>query len=230
MKKQVRTGRRPARRGCAGKKERRKRAAQALAAGAAIAGGTQGYAAPQRFDNPGGSEHFEWFGDPSGSPTGLDMTLPAGEQTGAFGLPGVFQQANSLTYSYVRAGSSYGELQAGGPWDAFLVGVASGEPIPSGFVWAEYAKTNYPGYGTQLPYDEPTYLGVKFDLGSGDRYGWIGVEFSSADYTLDAFAWGYETEVGVPIAAGAPEPGTLAMLAVGAAALLGRRRRASQID
>lgn len=48
---------------------------------------------------------------------------------------------------------------------------------------------------------------------------------------LDAFAWGYETDPDVPIAAGIPEPGTLAALALGAAAALaGRRRVRSQID
>ena len=49
----------------------------------------------------------------------------------------------------------------------------------------------------------------------GVHYGWVAVE---RDYGiwLDAFAWGYETEAGTPIQAGAvPAPGTLAALVFG---------------
>jgi hypothetical protein len=55
-----------------------------------------------------------------------------------------------------------------------------------------------------LPEGVETYLGVSFDLGAGTQYGWIGVVRNAA--MLDAFAWGYETDPGVPIAAGAWPP------------------------
>ena len=58
--------------------------------------------------------------------------------------------------------------------------------------------------------------------GAGWHYGWIGVIRNAGN--LQAFAWGYESDLNTPIAAGVPEPGTLAMLAFGAALALGRRR------
>ena len=96
--------------------------------------------------------------------------------------------------------------------------------IPSGFTWNNQRYSQYAGYGpeTLLPEGTPTYLGLRFN-GPNYQYGWIGVVRTSQQ--LEAFAWGYETEPGVPIAAGAPEPGSLALLAFGAAGVAGCRRR-----
>jgi len=208
-------------------KQRRTPMLLGLAALAMVVTATPGYAAPVRFDNPEAG-HFEWFG---GEPEGfvLNVTLPASSQPGTLYDPGAFLQDNGADWTQV-AGGTGGDLQVGGTPAVFLVGVNAGEPIPSGFAWDPMGYTNYPGYEdqTQLVYDEPTYLGVRFDPGDGTHYGWIGVVWASADLTLDAFAWGYETEVGVPIEAGIPEPGSLVMLAVGAAALASRRRRSAQ--
>ena len=193
-----------------------------LATVAILIAAPRAYGVPIRFDNPPEAGHFVWYGGGS-TGIGLQVTGPAGGQSGATGPSDAFGQENVGSFSLVQCYAS-GRVQA--TTDPFLVGVDAGVLIPSGIGWGTFGYANYPGYPSPLPYDEETYLGVKFDLGPGDQYGWIGVVFSSADYTLDAFAWGYETDVGVPIPAGAPEPGTLAVLAVGAAAVLARRRRA----
>ncbi len=178
-------------------------------------------ATPMRFDNPPpGPGHFEWYGGTGSDPIGLNVTLPAGDQTGEVDLPAVIRQQNYEVFTGLQC-FDVDRIQTDA--DQFIAGVDAGELIPSGFPWMSFGYTNYPGCPSPLPYDVETYLGVSFDLGSGDQYGWIGVVFSSADYTVDAFAWGYETEVGVPIPAGVPEPGTLALLAIGATALLRRR-------
>ena len=73
----------------------------------------------------------------------------------------------------------------------------------------------------------PQYLGVRFRVGdAGDiRYGYIGYDITSADdKTGIVTGYAYE-DTGAPIEAGAiPEPAGLALLAVGAAGLLPRRK------
>ena len=63
---------------------------------------------------------------------------------------------------------------------------------------------------------QDVYLGARLKLPAQWHYGWIGVTRGGYyGLELEAFAWGYETDPGVPIAAGIPEPGTLGMLALG---------------
>lgn len=204
-------------------KQRRTAMVLGLAALAIMVTATHAHATPIRFDNPVGGGHFNWQGE------WLDLTLPAASQPGVQGdLDALLQSAAGDPDPEVWGdpATTSVKVQAGGSGDFFLVGVDEGVMIPSGAAWKNLAYMFYPGYGTQLPIDEPTYLGVQFDLGSGLQYGWIGVEMDD-QYALDPFAWGYETEVGVPIPAGIPEPGSLAALAVGVAALASRRRRRS---
>ena len=211
-----------------------RRAVQALAAGAAIAAGTQAYADPIRFDNAahGESGHFHWLGPYGVDTNWLDFMQAAEHQ------PGVPWGNSSLRHAYTTdpkstVGTSAAialKVQVGGAYGDELMGVDAGELIPSGFAWRNAGYAYYAPYGSQLPEGTPTYLGFRFDLGSGYQYGWIGVTRTVEQ--LEAFAWGYETEAGVPIPAGAiPEPGTLAALALGAAAALTSRRWVrSQID
>lgn len=225
------------------RKQGGKRAVQALAAGAMIAAGTQAYADPVRFDNlPAGEPgRFDWTvsNQPEQSQLRwLDVMLgvadqPFGPYSQQDAPPAAFGQHedNGFVFASMGGPAQNSGIQVDSAWEWFLVGVNSGELIPSGFPWATYGGTYYPGYGSELPEDQATYLGVRFDLGSGFQYGWVGVVMDPTDHLLDAFAWGYETVPGEPIEAGAiPEPGTLAALALGATALLGRRRCRSQID
>jgi MYXO-CTERM domain-containing protein len=61
-----------------------------------------------------------------------------------------------------------------------------------------------------------SYIGVRLTLADGIHYGWIGGN-----------GWGYETESGVAVAAGAPEPSFLALPALAALPMLRRQRHPS---
>ncbi len=193
-----------------------------------LAAGLDAYAAPIRFDNPPGEGHFDWFGGTPTYPIGLDIVLDAVSQTGASLGPTQFHQYNQpdLPKGGVSGGAgATGEVQVGGPYGDMLLGVDFGDLIPSGLAWRDSGYSYYPGDGSLLPEGVETYLGVRFPFEEGGdmHYGWIGVVRTVE--ALDAFAWGYETEPGVSIAAGAPEPGTLAVLVLGGMALAGCRRR-----
>jgi hypothetical protein len=185
-----------------------------------------------RFDNPPGPDHFVWYGG-GGSGFSLEITSDAASQTGA-PTDTAFSQVNGTYFSnYVNAPAAGGDaLQVGGDSDVFLVSVDEGTPIPSGLPWRQticYIDVVEYGYPSLLPEGVPTYLGAQITLGDGIHYGWIGVVMDhrpdpTSPETLDAFAWGYETTPDTPIIAGIPEPATLTLLALGAAALSFRRR------
>ncbi len=200
----------------------------ALAAMVALAVATPAEASPIRFDNPLGPEHFVWYGGPPTDAIGLEIISDAASQTGAFVGLAQFGQTNadpSTPNNTVKGGLGGGEFQVTGPYGDMVVGVDFGDPIPSGYAWRSVAYIYYPGDPWYLPENEETYLGVRFPLVEGGdwHHGWIGIVRTGVE--LDAFAWGYETEPGVGIPAGAPEPGSLALLALGAGAALGRRRQ-----
>ena len=198
--------------------------AAALAAAAVIAAGTTAYADPVRYDNAAG---FDWTTTPGVNV--LDIRFDSFSQPGTDGIPGAFSFGAYPFGNLVRGQSAGGQVQeVYNGYNDLLPGVDAGVPIPSGFAWGTTAYvTNsdiYPGFEyTLLPEGEQTYLGVRFDQGAGNQYGWIGVVRTGMD--LDTFAWGYETTPGVAIPAGIPEPGSLALLAFGALAVAGRRRR-----
>jgi hypothetical protein len=90
---------------------------------------------------------------------------------------------------------------------------------------------------------QDAYIGVEFDIYGNTHYGWIQYTgFYVAEFTffspdgpitfiganfLGGFinSWGYETEPGVSIIAGIPEPSTGLFLMLGGIALVGRRTR-----
>ena len=190
----------------------------ALAGAVAIAAGTQAYAGPVRFDNPAHGEvgHFHWpF-------VALDITEAPENQPAIQDTPGALAHQTDSLIGGVPPNAP--QVTVGGYGDYFVVGFNSGDLIDGTAVWAQEGYAYYPGYGSELPEGQATYLGVRIN-GPSYQYGWVGVVRTGGE--LDAFAWGYETEPGVPIAAGAPEPGTLALLAFGAAGACARRRRES---
>ena len=75
------------------------------------------------------------------------------------------------------------------------------------------------------------FVGFRFNTGAGVQYGWVRLTMDGApgnSFTLVDYAWG---DVGTPITAGQiPEPGSLALLAVGAIGLLAWRRQRAKAD
>jgi hypothetical protein len=88
---------------------------------------------------------------------------------------------------------------------------------------SDYYYTPYGGFGT-VGGTVRGFLGLKFMASDGTHYGWIDLE-TGQDFGIAFYGAAYNTTPDAPIMAGEiPEPGTLAMLAFGAAALLARRR------
>ncbi len=205
---------------------------KALATAGAIAAGTQAYAEPLRFENPG--NQWDWELGPlygSGTPEQyLDISTDADNQPGGpIGFTS-FKQAvyyGSIENPAATALYSYGQiLTTPGYFGQFAVAVDAGTPIgDSGqnffglpFIAFQYYGTPY----TYIPEGVQTYLGARIQVDSEWHYGWIGVVRNG--YELDTFAWGYESEPGTPVPAGVPEPGSaLALLALGFCAASRRR-------
>lgn len=212
-----------------------------LALAAAIAATSVAYAGPVRYDN---DTNYSWFYSV------LDLTKSAADQsyggigdvTGSSFYMDYFSDFYpSFSYQHSYLGGAGGELWNSGFQDRYAAPLDSGELVGPGLsngAWSqsstlEFAWSSYDYYtgeydsgfrGLLPPDGSPTYVGARLTIDNQFHYGWIGVQNFGG--FIDVFAWGYETEAGVPVAAGAPTPGTLGALAVGAVGALSRKRRA----
>ncbi len=201
-------------------RKRRKRVTEALAAASVIAAGTQAYAAPVRFDNPPHGEpgHFHWLSAGPFTAHYLDITRPAAEQPG-----GLFENLSFAHTTYALGGQVYsypyfylGGLQATGVYACCsqLLGFNAGDviPNPSGecyfgsdpFCFSPRGVLDYGGF--DFPEGVAVYLGTRAggnycSFYGTCQYGWIGVVRTGEE--LEAFAWGYESDLEVPVCAGA---------------------------
>jgi hypothetical protein len=203
-----------------------------LAAAAAIAAGTQAYGEVVIFINPDPGEpgHFDWaLGSDELNPNvWLDITRDSTDQGGIVGPSSVGQK---FVFSY--DGQSWNRTQSGASVNSsgFTRALESGDLINNALNFALISthaarlQVPFPPYWAYVSNfsGTPNYMGVRFSDVDGYHYGWIGVVRNTSSLDFDAFAWGYETEPGVPIVAGIPAPGTLAALALGA--VVTRRRR-----
>jgi hypothetical protein len=92
---------------------------------------------------------------------------------------------------------------------------------------SNYGGILYGGFATQVPPGTNAYAGFEFTASDGVHYGWLYLNVNAG--VIDFTGAAYESTPGMAIAAGVPEPGTLAMLALGAVGIVGtaiKRRRA----
>jgi hypothetical protein len=211
------------------------RPSELLAAAAALAAGTQAYGEVIIFINPEPGEpgHFNWSLD--NGENWLDVTQPSTHQGGLEVPTGVAQLLGSLgfgSWNFTVGGAAVAAAYVnymgyGEPTASLLTGSAIDGQLDWVTVSTHAAVSQVPGYPPYWSSDfsegVESYMGVRFSDVDGYHYGWIGV--MRVDLDLDAFAWGYETEPGVPIVAGIPAPGTLAALAFGAAVTRRGRKR-----
>lgn len=183
------------------------------------------------FENPTGPSHFSWV-PPSieGGQSVLSILHSSEDQGAAVTDHGAFSQNWSPDGTSI-GGASPNRVQRrpSVPSGAYrlLDRSDSGEQIPSpapitmssgGILLRFEPATGDPA--SDFEEGVPSYIGVRFNLGAGDQFGWIGVVRNGP--FVDPFAWAYETTPGLPITT--PEPGSLAMLALGAVGLLARQR------
>jgi hypothetical protein len=163
--------------------------------------------------------------------------------------PGVIWQANM---NPAVSGGTQAIAGFTGPFinygSRLTAGQVIGPVLPAGSIWENSAQvclgsfyrsggvtSAYGGFATGATPSASIvrgFVGFRFTIGGNTRYGWLDVEVrgaTSAANTGGIFFFGaaYE-DSGQSIAAGAvPAPGSLAALAVGAAACLGRKRRSA---
>jgi hypothetical protein len=90
-------------------------------------------------------------------------------------------------------------------------------------------------YGNFVGAGQRGHLGVSFDISGNTHFGWIDIEATADLHSLTIHGFAFEDDPGVGIGAGhaqisrpakdVPEPGTLSLLAMGAAGLYAMRRR-----
>ncbi|BBO86545.1 hypothetical protein DSCO28_71110 [Desulfosarcina ovata subsp. sediminis] len=101
--------------------------------------------------------------------------------------------------------------------------LSTGQQISAGTAFGDMANWTYRA-------GESGYIGIKFKISGSYHFGWIEASVNEAGDELALHSWAYEDEAGKAIAAGdigsaVPVPGSLALLASGAAGLAALRRR-----
>ena len=146
-----------------------------------------------------------------------------------FGLLGFNAASRSVAFNgFTGNGFAYVSKLAAGANIAALPFIGSAAAGRYGsLAEARGTLANEAGYTASQWLDKGQgYAGFKFNIGNGVQYGWVSITMDGApgdSFTLDSYAYG---DVGDTVFAGeVPEPGSLALLAVGGAGLLAWRKR-----
>lgn len=202
----------------------------------ALAGGHSAYADIISFQNPGPPFTFDWnvFWP-------LDITQPATQTTpGAYSSFFQYVGYGYLAYNFF-VGYDYQDAQIARSTGYIVAALPAGSVIGPALDFEYYALGALYDYGALdifIGDGQREFMGVRFDLSGNTHYGWIDVMWNPQAERFDAYAWGYEDAPDRPIIAGQtegtiPEPGTLALFAMGAAAAavaLRRRRKGAQAE
>jgi len=194
------------------------------------------YAVPLRFENADAPDRIDWEN------SFVDLTKPASQQPGDL----LFSVENSVSTSsknkeiIITSGISptgtvvlLGEFFNVEPL-AFGEEIAPVEPSSGTGGGALFETTIAPGGDVSTEFSFPLgrwYVGASLgeSIVEAERHAaWIFFDFFEGPDGIpdvDLLAWGYETEPGVPVAAGAPAPGAAGAFVIAGAAALRRRRR-----
>jgi hypothetical protein len=197
-------------------------ACSAVAAAAAVGGATQTTDAAIVYS---GTMNFAVPATTFGAYVRLDTFATAGSSSGGpeVNLWGS-TSANAWMYP---TGTTVNRLV--GTSSTVVARVPTGQMIDAGSTYLTSA-TGGSGFGTNANWGLGTtgYLGYKFEISPGQvRYGWARVQVNTTGggVPMTLIDMAYETS-GAGIPAGAvPAPGSVALLALGAAGLAGRRRK-----
>lgn len=196
---------------------------------------------PVRFENPTGAGHIDWEN------FAIDITLPASQQTGTESVSTLVNSVNvdppehfpqdivsSLSMGFTTRIVVDPDIGIVPMEFGELIGPGGMIPDGGGAVFFRDTIEENGGPVSSLVFFPlgVSFIGVSFKAFPEDdvvtHFGWMEVDlFQRPDGThkVDALAWGYETEPGVPVAAGAPAPGAAGAFVIAGAAWCLRRRR-----
>jgi hypothetical protein len=219
------------------KKSILKKTTTGLAGALAIASGTHAYASPVSVAPPPDSQNSAGSADVF---TNWDVD---GDGTVDFVFDNRYPNSGSQVNWQLDmdpSGLNAGVVGYVGPFVNYANALSMGTSIGSGSTFqtssqvvlgSNYGGTLYGGFATQVPPGTNAYAGFEFTAGDGAiHYGWLYMNVNAG--VIDFTGAAYESTPGMAIAAGqtaVPEPGTMAMLALGAVGVVGaaiKRRRA----
>ena len=222
-----------------------KKPSAGLAGALAIAAGTQAYATPVIVSTPadltnvpgGANTSSNWDVNNDGI---NDFTFLNRFQNTAPGAYGVVWQLSMSPFT--GSAATNGLVSYSGPFVRYAFALGSGVSVDSSlstfstqtqvvlgsrYSYGTVGVFNYGGFAANGPQGSVApgtnaYAGFRFTAADGTHFGWIFLSVNAG--IIDFVSAGYETTPNTAILTGAgviPEPGTMAMLAMGAAAVLG---------
>jgi len=224
--------------------------AYALAAGAAAVAtnATTSQAALVRYQQPYPGAWYDATTDWDQDILMFKMDGTVVLNTAGTGLQSLGQDADSFTFAEEKflwwgtdgedavtltVGANVGYVAGVGdvwPVGRLSAGYEVGSALADGRLWSDHAVTSTGGLGGwsfyfcgEWPFGGIGYIGLYADDVAGRHYGWAHINMTPYN-AVELYEFAFESDPDTPTVA--PEPTTLGLLAVGAAGLLARRKRA----
>jgi hypothetical protein len=169
---------------------------------------------------------------------GIDFDNDGGNELGLSQYSSSFYDFNYASAFAYEAGT---QIVAPSYRGFYAAALEDGDLIDASSPFSYYGRLGsaytdgYSSFG-EWPGVENGYMGVAFDIGGEQHFGWVEMSLTDDASTLTVHGYAYCDDAGVGIVAGGqsgdclspnrvPEPGSLGLLALGAGALVGLRRR-----